>query len=66
MDIHRRSPKDFANLRNMAAMYEKLGDYKKALALYLKVSEALSPEQREKDKNLKQAIDRLKGKPTGR
>ena len=64
--IYQMLPDDLANLNHMAAIYQKMGAYKKALALYLKVSEALSPEQREKDKNLKQAIDRLKGKPTGR
>jgi tetratricopeptide (TPR) repeat protein len=51
--------------KKLAGLYEEAGALQKALTLYLKVSNALSPEQREKDKNLKQAIDRLKRKLPG-
>jgi len=51
--------------KKLAGLYEEAGAQQKALALYLKVSDALAPEQRETDKNLKQAIDRLKRKLPG-
>ena len=51
--------------KKLAGLYEEVGALQKALTLYLKASEALSPEQRESDKNLKQAINRLKRKLPG-
>ena len=51
--------------KKLAGLYEEAGALQKALTLYLKASEALSPEQRGEDKNLKQAIGRLKRKLRG-
>jgi tetratricopeptide (TPR) repeat protein len=48
--------------KKLAGLYEEAGALQKALGLYQKASEHCTPEQREKDENLKQAIDRLKRK----
>jgi len=48
--------------KKLAGLYEEVGAWQKALALYQKAYEHCTPEQREKDKKLKQAIDRLRKK----
>jgi tetratricopeptide (TPR) repeat protein len=57
---------DLGWVRRMAGLYESVGAWQKALALYLKVYKALPPAEREKDADLKAAIDRLKRKLAGR
>jgi len=63
--VAKKTSGDIGWEKKLAGLYEEAGALPKAFILYLKVSKAFSPEQREEDKNLKQAIDRLRRKLKG-